>query len=139
MNKKYKRACSSIVMGKDADSPLTMGVFIKYLTRLEENMATKADIANVRAELKADIAGVEADIASVKADIASVKAELMNRLDKVESGTWSRLDDMEQRMATKDDLTSIKEEVVRIRKAMAEDDIDMAKVKKRLSVVEGAD
>lgn len=100
-------------MGNE-DSPLTMGVFTKYIMRLEENMATKADIAGV-------------------------KAELTSRLDKVESVTWSRLDNIEQKMATKDDLASVKEDTVRIRKAMAEDDIDMGKVKKRLGMVEGVE
>lgn len=129
--KKYIPTHSSIGMGNE-DSPLTMGVFTKYIMRLEENMATKADIAGV----KADIAGVKAEL---KADIAGVKAELTSRLDKVESGTWSRLDNIEHKMATKDDLASVKEDTVRIRKAMAEDDIDMGKVKKRLGMVEGVE
>ena len=123
-------------MGNE-DSPLTMGVFTKYIMRLEENMATKTDMVNMKAELKADIAGVRADIAGVRADMVDMKAELTSRLDKVESGTWSRLDNIEQKVATKDDLASVKEDTVRIRRAMAEDDIDMGKVKKRLGMVEG--
>ena len=133
-------------MGNGEDSPLTVGVFTKYVMRLEENMATKADIAGVKAdmagvkaELKADIAGVNAGMSSLKEDMAEMKSELTSRLDKVESGTWSRLDNMEQKMATKDDLASIKEDTVRIRKAMAEDDVDMGKVKKHLGMVEGAE
>ena len=123
-------------MGNE-DSPLTMGVFTKYIMRLEENMATKTDMVNMKAELKADIAGVRADMAGVRADMVDMKAELTSRLDKVESGTWSRLDNIEQKVATKDDLASVKEDTVRIRRAMAEDDIDMGKVKKRLGMVEG--
>lgn len=128
-------------MGKGEDSSLTVGVFTKYLMHLEENLATKADIASVKAEMT----GVKAEMTSrldkmevnmaTKADIA----EMTSRLNTVESGTWSRLDDIEQKMATKDDLASVKEDTVRIRKAMMEDDIDMGKVKKRLSTVEGAE
>ena len=126
-------------MGNGEDSPLTVGVFTKYVMRLEENMATKADIAGVKADMAGVKAELKADIAGVKADMAEMKSELTSRLDKVESGTWSRLDNMEQKMATKDDLASIKEDTVRIRKAMAEDDVDMGKVKKHLGMVEGAE
>ena len=129
------------IMEKVKDAPLTLDVFDKYVVRLEQNMATKADVASV----KEDVASVKEDVASVnaridrmeqnmatKADVASVNA----RIDKTESGTWTRLDRMEQNMATKADVASVKEDTVRIRRAMAEDDADIAKVKKRLDEME---
>ena len=41
-----------------------------------ENVATKTDISELRAEVKTDIAEVKADVAGVKADITVVKADI---------------------------------------------------------------
>ena len=54
------------------------------------------------------------------------------------SGTWERLDKIEESMATKDALASVKENTERIQSAMEEDDVDMAKIKKRLDELEKA-
>jgi Fe2+ transport system protein B len=129
-------------MENGEDAPLTLGIFDKYVMRLEKNMATKADVKDLKAELKADVKDLKAELkadvkdlkAELKADVGDVKA----RIDRVESGTWTRLDRMEENMATKADMTSVKEDTVRIREAMAEDDTDMAKTKRRLDEMEGA-
>ena len=42
-----------------------------------ENVATKTDISELRAEVKTDVAGVKADITVVKADIASLRTEMV--------------------------------------------------------------
>ena len=42
-----------------------------------ENVATKADISELRAEVKTDIAEVKTDVAGVKADIASLRTEMV--------------------------------------------------------------
>ena len=51
----------------------TLGELGEMLAHVVEHMATKDDLAAVKAELKSDIASVKAEL---KSDIASVKAEL---------------------------------------------------------------
>ena len=45
-----------------------------------ENVATKADLTEVKAELKADIAEVKADLAAVRTEIAELEARLHRHL-----------------------------------------------------------
>lgn len=56
----------------------------EHVALLNANLATKADLAAVKAELKRDIEAVKADIAVVKAelkrDIEAVKADLLKWL-----------------------------------------------------------
>ena len=133
-------------MDRDKGTPLTVEVFTKYLMRLEETMATKADIDMVASRLdkiENDMA-TKSDIADMatKSDIDKVwteLTELTSRLDKIESGSWSRMDEIMDKMATKDDLASVKEDTTRIRKAMAEDDADVGKLKKMLGMTEGSE
>ncbi len=68
-----------------------------------ESVATKTDIAGVKAELRAGIAGVrteiaevkaelKADIAEVKADMASLETRLVERIDAVETRLAERFE-----------------------------------------------
>jgi predicted nucleic acid-binding Zn-ribbon protein len=54
---------------------------------IRENVATKADLAELRAELKSDIAAVRAEL---KSDIAAVRAELKSDIaaSKAEVLKW---------------------------------------------------
>lgn len=60
------------------------------LSRLEggyEHVATKADIADLRAELKADISNVETHIADLRAEMASLRSlitALEGRVNSIE-------------------------------------------------------
>ena len=63
-----------------ADEALAEAVVATVGDAIGGNVATKADLAEVRAELKSDMAAVKADLAEVKAelksDMAAVKADL---------------------------------------------------------------
>ena len=79
-----------------ADEPLAEAVVATVGEAVSGNVATKADLAEVQAALKAEIAEVKADIAEVKAEfktdlagvkteIAEVRAELKTDLATLES------------------------------------------------------
>jgi hypothetical protein len=59
---------------------------------LRESVATKADVAGARADLKADIALVKAGIDFVKTDLARVKADLENRIELAVRDMTIRMD-----------------------------------------------
>ena len=72
-----------------ADEALAEAVVATVGDAIGGNVATKADLAEVKAELKSDIAVVRADlksdIAAVKADLAEVKAELKSDIAAVKT------------------------------------------------------
>ncbi len=43
---------------------------------MSDDLATKTDLANLRVELKEDIAGVKADVSEVRADVAALKVQV---------------------------------------------------------------
>ena len=60
------------------------------IARLEagyEHLATKADLAEVRSDLKSDVAGVRTDLADnradFKSDIAAAQADTTRRIDRL--------------------------------------------------------
>ena len=63
-----------------ADEALAEAVVATVGDAIGGNVATKADLAEVKAELKSDIAVVKADLAEAKADLRSDIAELEARL-----------------------------------------------------------
>ena len=73
-----------------ADEALAEAVVATVGDAIGGNVATKADLAEVKAEVKADIAAVKAelksDIAEVKADIAEVGARLYRHLWAMAAG-----------------------------------------------------
>ena len=64
------------------------GIVAAIETSLESGVATKADLGEVRADLKSDVAAVSNDLYSAraehKADIAELKAELKADIAKLE-------------------------------------------------------
>ena len=69
-----------------ADEALAEAVVATVGDAIGGNVATKADLAEVKAEVKADIAAVKADLAEVKADIAEVEARLYRHLWAMAAG-----------------------------------------------------
>lgn len=73
-----------------ADEALAEAVVATVGDAIGGNVATKADLAEVKAELKSDIAAVKADLAEVKAelkaDIAALEAGLYRHLWVVAAG-----------------------------------------------------
>ena len=63
-----------------ADEPLAEAVVVTIGDAFGENIATRADLGEVKTELKADVAAVRAELGEVKtelkADVAAVRAEL---------------------------------------------------------------
>lgn len=59
-------------------------------TALSEAVATKSDIAELKGELKGDIAELKAEIAAVKAEIAAVETRLDAKIDSKISGLEAR-------------------------------------------------
>ena len=51
----------------------------------DDNVATKADLAEVKFDLKQDIAEIKTEIAEVKADIAEVRADLKSEVADLRS------------------------------------------------------
>ncbi len=70
---------------------------------IEDKMATKADLAEVKAELKADVAEVKADVAEVKAELKADVAEVRTDVARLEG----RIERVEDKMATKADLARL--------------------------------
>ena len=58
---------------------------------LAEHLTTKEDLAEVKAELKDDIAGVKAEIAEVRTELAEVKAELKTDISGLEARLYRQL------------------------------------------------
>ncbi len=69
-----------------ADEALAEAVVATVGDAIGGNIATKADLAEVKAEVKADIAAVKADLAEVKSDIAEVEARLYRHLWAMAAG-----------------------------------------------------
>ncbi len=59
-----------------ADEPLAEAVVATVGEAVGENVATKADLAEVQVALKTEIAEVKTEIAEVKTEIAEVKTEI---------------------------------------------------------------
>ena len=78
-----------------ADEALAEAVVATVGDAIGGNVATKADLAEVKAELKADIAIVKTDLAEVKADLktdlAEVRAELKSDIAGVEARLYRHL------------------------------------------------
>lgn len=70
------------------------------ITRLEENMATKSDIQDLRIELRSEIQDVRNEL---KSDIQDVKSNANHRFDTLEM----KMSLLEKKMATKDDVADI--------------------------------
>ncbi len=64
-----------------------------------ESVATKADMAELKAELKADIAEVKADMAELKAELKADMAELETRLTTDMAGLRVDMASLETRLA----------------------------------------
>ena len=69
-----------------ADEALAEAVVATVGDAIGGNVATKADLAEVKAELKSDIAAVKADLAAVKSNIAEVEARLYRHLWAMAAG-----------------------------------------------------
>ena len=63
-----------------ADEALAEAVVATVGDAIGGNVATKADLAEVKAELKSDVAAVKTDLADVKAELKTSIAELEARL-----------------------------------------------------------
>ena len=68
-----------------ADEALAEAVVATVGDAVGGNVATKADLAEVKAELKGEIAAVRAEIAEVKAEVSEVRAELKTDLGGLET------------------------------------------------------
>ena len=68
-----------------ADEPLAEAVVATVGEAVGENIATKADLAEVQVALKTEIAEVKTEIAEVKTEIAEVKATLESDIASVKA------------------------------------------------------
>ena len=69
-----------------ADEPLAEAVVATVGEAMRENMATKADVAEVRTELAEVKAELKADISEVKAELAGLEARLYRHLRVMAAG-----------------------------------------------------
>lgn len=69
-----------------ADEALAEAVVTTVGDAMGENVVTRADLAEVKAELKSDIAEVKANLAAVKSDIAEGEARLSRHLWAMAAG-----------------------------------------------------
>jgi hypothetical protein len=74
-----------VLTAAGADEALAEAVVATVGDAVGGNVATKADLAEVKAELKGEIAVVKVEIAAVKADLAEVRAELKTDLGDLEA------------------------------------------------------
>ena len=83
-----------------------------------ESVATKADIAELKAELKADIAELKADMAELKAELKADMAELETRLTTDMAGLKVDMASLETRLTT--DMAGLKVDMASLETRMAE-------------------
>ena len=83
------------------------------VVRLEDKMATKDDVAELKVELKADVAALRVDLDK---GLAELKADVVR---------------LEDRMATKDDVAELKAE---LKADVAELKVDVANLETRMTV-----
>ncbi len=67
-------------------TPLTAEERLSRLEGVYDHLATKADVAELKAELKAEIARVEGKISDLKAEISELKGSFRTLLIAVTSG-----------------------------------------------------
>lgn len=102
------------------------------------DLATKADLAEAKAELKSDVAAVRADLAEVKAelksDVAAVRAELKGDIAAVKAELKGDIAAVKAEL--KSDIASVKMDIVRlderIERRAAESDAKTQGVKNEL-------
>ena len=88
-----------------ADEALAEAVVATVGDAIGGNVATKADLAEVKAELKSDIAVVRADL---KSDIAAVKADLKSDIAAVKA------DLAEVKAELKSDIAAVKTDIAEV-------------------------
>lgn len=64
---------------------------LKLLREMRGEMATKTDLAAVKAELKGDIAGVWSEIADVRSEVHSLRADVASDLMTMEKRLSERI------------------------------------------------
>ena len=74
-----------------ADEALAEAVVATVGDAIGGNVATKADLAEVKAELKSDIAIVKTDLAEVKAELKGEIAEVKTEIAEVEARLYRHL------------------------------------------------
>ena len=67
---------------------------------LTENVATKADLTQVEAALKTEIAEVKADLTEVKADLTRVEAALKTEITQVEAALKTEVAEVKAELKT---------------------------------------
>ncbi len=110
------------------------GVVATVRDAVAEGVATRTDLAEVKAELKADVAEVKVDLAEVKAelkaDVAEVKADLAEvKVDLAEVKAELKADVAEVKAELKADIAEVKTEV---KADVAEVRTDVARLETRM-------
>ncbi len=76
-----------------ADEPLAEAVVVTIGDAFGENIATRADLGEVKTELKADVAAVRAELGEVKtelkADVAAVRVDLAEMETRLYRHLWA--------------------------------------------------
>jgi chromosome segregation ATPase len=79
----------------------TLNELGQMLTHVVEHMTTKDDLAELRTELKADLAAIAEQVAGIERDLKTIRRELNDLADKVENiaGYLKEIDHALERIA----------------------------------------
>lgn len=105
---------------------------LKRLETIEGNMATKQDLAEVKAEVKADIADVKLELTAVKADVADVKMEVANLSRKLGSVVEQTAGLLEFRTETIDKIDIIQEDMSYLASKAAQSNSQIIEIRKNI-------